>query len=337
MLLRSGLLVSLLGVGSATASPLAGGDQAPDQITGTSAPIIGGTVVGAGNWRDTVAVLGAQGTCTGTLIAPDVVITAGHCAATNPTSVRLDTTDIKAAGGITATVKSVTAYPNWETTYDVSVIVLNAPVVGVTPRTVATACTYTTGWTSGASVHLVGFGAIDLQAQGNNSKLYEVSVPLTDPTCAAGNGCKPAVMPSGEFVAGGAGRDSCNGDSGGPVYLDTLRGPILVGAVSRATNSATTPCGDGGIYVRMDKVVSWIETTTGKTLTKDNCQVTPPADPMNPDAPPTTDPTKPPPTNPNDADEITGGCSAGGSGSGLGGLAVALGAVVLRRRRRQTT
>jgi uncharacterized protein (TIGR03382 family) len=303
--------------------------EGPD-VSSNEAPIIGGTVVPAGNWRDTVAVIGAQGSCTGTLIAPDVVITAGHCLEANPTSVRLDTNDMN-TGGKTATVKSITAYPNWETTYDVSVIVLTAPIAGVTPRTVASACTYTTGWSNSTSVHLVGYGAIDLQAQGNNSKLYEVSVPLTDAACSQGNGCKPAIAPNGEFVAGGAGRDSCNGDSGGPVYLDTLRGPILVGAVSRATDSATNPCGDGGIYVRIDKVVSWIETTTGKTLTKDICNAPPPptTDPTNPDGP--TDPTKPPGMG-TEADEITGGCSTSGSSS-LGGLVLVLGFVLRRRRR----
>ncbi|MCX5740918.1 MAG: trypsin-like serine protease [Proteobacteria bacterium] len=299
-------------------------------------PIIGGTTVtSADTWADTVAVLGAQGVCSGTLIAPDVVLTAGHCAEVNPTQVKLKTTDYNGAGGITAAVKSITAYPNWETTYDVSVIVLTAPVAGVTPRKVATACTFQTGWTNSAMVHLVGFGAIDTAAQGNNSKLYEVSVPLTDAMCSAGNGCKPAVAPGGEFAAGGNGKDSCNGDSGGPVYLDTARGPILVGAVSRATDSATAPCGEGGIYVRTDKVLQWLETTTGKTIAKDTCgATTDPTDPTNPTDP--TDPTdptapKPDPTGNGSSQDIVGGCSAGGTGAGF---VLVLGALASLRRRR---
>jgi endonuclease G len=312
---------------------LFGSSPAPD-TTEPATPIIGGTVVTSGNWKDTVAVIGAQGTCSGTLVAPDVVITAGHCAEINPTQIKLDTIDLNGAGGITATVQSITAYPNWENTYDISVIKLAAPVTGVPPRKVAAGCTFATGWSTGTSVHLVGYGAIDLQAEGDNSKLYEVSVPLTDPTCAGGNGCQTAVSPNGEFTAGGGGRDSCNGDSGGPVYLDTPRGPILVGAVSRATDSATNPCGDGGIYVRIDKVTQWIETTTGRTLAKDDCLATPPSDPTNPDGPMTGDPMNPGGGTPDDGvDEITGGCSAGGSSGGLAGLALALGAVLLRRRR----
>src|SRR4030095_12862362 len=59
--------------------------------------VIGGTEVPAGKWPDAVAVLGAQGSCTGTLIAPDVVLTAGHCAEVNPTQIIANTTTYKGA------------------------------------------------------------------------------------------------------------------------------------------------------------------------------------------------------------------------------------------------
>src|SRR5436853_7921248 len=77
------------------------GDGAPDVDTSTTAPVIGGTAAPPGKWPDAVGVLGAQGACTGTLIAPDVVITAGHCAEVNPTQVIANSTDYNGAGGIT--------------------------------------------------------------------------------------------------------------------------------------------------------------------------------------------------------------------------------------------
>jgi secreted trypsin-like serine protease len=95
---------------------------------------------------------------------------------------------------------------------------------------------------------------------------------VTDPDCSDGNGCNSTVAPGGEFVAGGTGTaDSCFGDSGGPVYFDTANGAVVVGAVSRGVDNASTPCGGGGIYVRTDKIVQWLETTTGKTIAKDTC------------------------------------------------------------------
>jgi len=55
------------------------------------------------------------------------------------------------------------------------------------------------------------------------------------------------------------------------VYLDTPRGTVVIGAVSRGVSGSSTPCGGGGIYVRTDKLVDWIEETTGRTIAKDSC------------------------------------------------------------------
>jgi uncharacterized protein (TIGR03382 family) len=298
-----------------------------------TAEIVGGTLAPANKWPDAVAVLGNQGSCTGTLIAPDVVLTAGHCVG-GMTQVIANTTDYNAAGGARATIKTHTAYPNWETTYDVSVIVLNTPLAGVTPRPVATTeCTMTT-FTSKPMVQLVGFGATDVNAQAPNTKLYEVAVPVTDAVgTTAGLGFKAAVAPGGEFGAGDGAKDSCNGDSGGPVYLNTPRGYVVIGAVSRAYDNATQACGQGGIYVRADKILNWIETTTGKTVSKDNCatQPTDPTDPNNPNNP--DNPNNPnDPNNPDASTDVTGGCSTSGGSTGAGFL-ILLGFALLRRRR----
>jgi MYXO-CTERM domain-containing protein len=324
--------LAVLGL-SAQVSADTNGPLPTDVGIGDTAEIIGGALAPAGKWPDAVAVLGNQGSCTGTLIAPDVVLTAGHCVG-GMTTVIANTTDYNGQGGQRSTIKSHTAYPNWENTYDVSVIVLNTPITGVTPRPVATTeCTMTT-FASKPSVQLVGFGATDVNAMSPNTKLYEVSVPVTDATC--GNtalGCKPAVAPSGEFAAGDGVKDSCNGDSGGPVYLNTPRGYVVIGAVSRAYDNATQACGQGGIYVRADKVLEWIETTAGKTVSKDSCAAGPNnPDPNNPENP--SNPNNPDdPNNPSTSNDVTGGCSTSGHSSSLL-LALGLGAVLVRRRRR---
>ena len=299
--------------------------------------IIGGTQVPAGKWPDAVAVLSSQGSCTGTLIAPDVVLTAGHCADPAPTQVTADTTDYNGAGGKTATVKSITAYPNWETSYDVAVIVLNTPITGVTPRPIGTACTFE-GVANNMPVHLVGFGLTDTAAQGDNTRLNETMVPMTDKECTnAAAGCVASIAPGGEFIAGGNGKDSCNGDSGGPVYFDTPRGAVVIGAVSRATENSATPCGGGGIYVRTDKLVQWIETTAGKPVSKDTCLTGGGSGSGSGSGEGSGSGTGGGNGNGDgeggDSGDITGGCStAGGSASGFAGLAIAL--VALRRRRR---
>jgi endonuclease G len=278
-------------------------------------------MVPPGKWPDAVAVLGPQGSCTGTLIAPDVVLTAGHCAATNPTRVIANTTNYNVSGGTTMNVKSITAYPGWETSYDVAVIVLTQPIVGVTPRPIGTACSFD-DFHRDTQIRLVGFGLTDDAGQGNNTQLNEAMAPVIDPDCSDGAGCVASVAPGGEFIAGGSGTDSCFGDSGGPVYLETARGTVVIGAVSRGLDGSATPCGGGGIYVRTDKIVEWIETTTGRTISKDSCgdgsDRTGDEDSIDPGS-------------------TIGGCATAsggaGRGAGIGGLAIVLGFVLRRRGR----
>ncbi len=300
-------------------------------------PVINGTAVPAGKWPDAVAVLSAQGSCTGTLIAPDVVLTAGHCANPAPTTVIANTTNYNGTGGIRATVKSVIAYPNWENTYDVAVIVLNTPITGVTPRPIGAACTFQS-FNDNMMVHLVGFGLTDTAGQGDNTILREANAPIIDADCStSGKGCSAGALPAGEFIAGGSGTDSCFGDSGGPVYLDTPRGTMVVGAVSRGLDNSATPCGGGGIYVRTDKMLQWIETTVGKPVSKDSCAGSNP--PPNPDDPSGggsgtgtgggsgEDMTY-------EQSEITGGCSTGGGATGGAAAMFAMLLAGLRRRRK---
>ncbi len=236
-------------------------------------PIVGGDTVPAGKWPDAVAVIGERGVCTGTAIAPDVVLTAGHCADLQPTSVIAGTTDFT-NGGTRIAIDKIVAYPNWATTYDLAVAVLHDPLP-MAPRPIGTACSRA-DLHAGTPVHIVGFGVTDPAGRGASSVLHEAVAPVIDPDCTSGDGCMPAVAPGGELIAGGDGTDSCFGDSGGPVYLDTPRGTIVFAAVSRGVANAAMPCGSGGIYVRTDKVADWIADTAGRDLARDPCEGDPP-------------------------------------------------------------
>jgi len=94
--------------------------------------------------------------------------------------------------------------------------------------------------------------------------------------CTADESCNTSVAPGGEFVAGGHGTDACFGDSGGPVYIDTAQGPALIGVVSRGLLVSGEPCGEGGVFVRADKVTAWIKSVTGRDLDRVPCEL--PAD-----------------------------------------------------------
>ena len=121
------------------------------------APVVGGTPVPAGNWRDVVAVFAEDSICSGTLIAPDVVLTAGHCVEAGPVEVLVDTVDYGDPGGDIIPVKWSRAYPDWQHRYDIGVIMLEH-VARPKPRMIASACTTRELLVAGAEVRAVGFG-----------------------------------------------------------------------------------------------------------------------------------------------------------------------------------
>jgi secreted trypsin-like serine protease len=233
-----------------------------------NAPIVGGSKAPEGKWPDVAAVLFKdtgtdQQECTGTLVAPTVVITAGHCNDTSLDNVLLGTTSLAGGGEVIAVTKRI-EYPNSQSSEDITMLVLGK-AAAETPRAIAT------GWAkidivNGAAVQFVGYGATDTQAMDYPTDLMEVMSSITDYDCAAADGCYPAARPDGELAAGGGGIDTCNGDSGGPMYLLTSYGNFLAGVTSRSFDNSVNPCGDGGIYVRPDKIIDWAEAQTGVAI-----------------------------------------------------------------------
>jgi secreted trypsin-like serine protease len=279
-----------------------------------AAPVVGGTKVPKGKWPDAVVVWNENSRCTGTLIAPDVVLTAGHCVDAHPVEVVVDTLDANSSTtGERIPVKSSRAYPSWESRYDVGVLVLEH-AAKPSPRAIAAKCTADDLLVADGNVHVVGFGLATAAGNDQNGMLRETDLAVIDPACTMDADCNTAIAPDGEFMAGGNGHDACFGDSGGPVYLDTPKGPALIGVVSRGLALPGAPCGNGGIFVRADKVAAWIHSVTGAKLARTTC--TGAADGEDPA-------------------EVTddGGCSTG-TGVGLAGGLLALAIFRLRRRRR---
>ncbi len=233
-------------------------DSTPPPPATTVAPVVGGENAPSGRWPDAAAVLfGGQQACSGTLIAPTVAITAGHCDDASLDKILVGTTSLaRPSDGETLSVtKRVELTQN-----DITVLVLGQ-ASRFEPRAIAS------GWASfdianGAPVEIVGYGAIDNNANQYIDDLQEAQASITDFDCTIESGCDQF-----ELGAGGNGIDSCNGDSGGPLYLLTDYGDFLVGVTSRAYNDATAPCGGGGIYGRPDQVLTQIETAAGVPVT----------------------------------------------------------------------
>lgn len=235
--------------------------------------VLGGTNAPPGKWPDIVAVRdGGSQFCTGTLIAPTVVLTAGHCNDPTLDNVLIGTSSLSRTteGEVINVIKRVEyeSAPGKNDSFrtaDLTILVLEKPS-RFPPRAVAN------GWAryeikNGAMVNLVGYGAIDRDGQVFKPELQEATTTITDADCTGSSGCNTPVKPGGELGAGGMGIDTCGGDSGGPLYLPTEFGTFLAGATSRGYDNNQFYCSEGGIYVRPDKFVDWMETAAGVPVT----------------------------------------------------------------------
>jgi Trypsin len=218
--------------------------------------IVGG--VPTADFPDCVAVGGDGGwCCSGTLVAPNVVVTAGHCVAGGCCTQVFVGEDVgRPADGQVIPVRDAVAHPDYEPphpTHDLSVLIL-AEAAEVAPRRIGDATT-----PAAATVRLAGFGNTDVFSSGGYGRRRMVDVPIASPNPEFG------ADPETEFVAGAPflDRDSCNGDSGGPAYVQVGDDWLLAGATSRATASAFRPCGDGGIYTRVDVFEDWVRSVPG--------------------------------------------------------------------------
>lgn len=220
-------------------------------------PIVNGTEVTSGEWESVAMVWnGRDEWCTGVLVAPQVVLTAGHCIR-GASHVSFGT---EARTGPRYTVRSKQAHPKWARTYDVGVLLLDSDP-GLTSATISTA-----RLEDNVTSVIVGWGLTDERGRQDTDYLQEATVQIWDHDCSEGGwDCNRDVQPGGELVAGGS-SDSCTGDSGGPIFQVTREGYLLVGIVSRGVHPSDHMCGDGGIYVRSDAIAAWVETTAGVEL-----------------------------------------------------------------------
>ena len=195
--------------------------------------------------------------CSGTLIAPQLVLTAGHCADGCANFVVVGTSVDAAGRSQLLSVKEKRRHPGFKAddktiVHDLTLLVLAEPVKDVTPRRIATAAEIA----AAKEAWIVGFGTTNNQGtSGYGQRRVGGPALFADPANAA-YGADPAT----EVVLGKhpADLDSCRGDSGGPIYILTPEGEFLAGATSRSVRNATQVCGDGGVYVRPDVYLPWI-------------------------------------------------------------------------------
>jgi hypothetical protein len=251
------------------------------ELTGDA--VVGGEQAEAGVWDDAAGIVFSSSYigCTGVLIAPDLVLTAGHCYG-GISHVLLGSTDWYSDEGTFYEVKKSIKYGDVYDDVDITLLILSEEA-DYEPRLIATDCIADDYLADGAEVAVVGYGNTLPNGNGSTSELNEGFTFVQDHDCDEAyidgiyTGCNPAVSPGGELAAGGNGVDACFGDSGGPLYLMTDKGAFLVGITSRAYAGApgNAPCYYGGIYGRPDYIIDWIEEESGRTLERPQCNSAP--------------------------------------------------------------
>ncbi len=121
-----------------------------------------------------------------------------------------------------------------------------------------------TGWgLTGARNDVSGPNAADGTRNTGSPILQQVTITQQDQVCAVSpdyQGFDPKTM----ICAGSAkGRDSCNGDSGGPMTRAQGRDRVLVGLVSWGIGCGLA--GKPGIYTRVDAYLTWIARAKAKS------------------------------------------------------------------------
>ncbi|HEX2048328.1 MAG TPA: trypsin-like serine protease [Acidimicrobiales bacterium] len=209
-----------------------------------------------GAFLDCVAVGSAdEWAGSGTLIAKNLVLTAGHC----PTARVLFGSSIDQPLSVVSVDHAVTP-PDfvWDPPSaprpDLAVLVL-AEDADVTPRPLAPAGALARH----SEVTVAGFGADDQRAIVQRGIKQMATIPC------GGDVSRYGGDPAFEFVAADPvlSRDSCRMDSGGPVYVRDDGRWSLAGVTSRKIPVRVRECGDGSIYTNVSPYERWIRSIPG--------------------------------------------------------------------------
>ncbi len=212
----------------------------------------------------------ASSHCTGTLIGCETFLTAAHCVEydLDPSSY----TVFLQHGGMYS-VASIAMHGQYGfPVADVAVLKLGTPVTGIRPTPIDTVGGHALGTTG----TIVGFGRSGGSAFDYGIKRYgEVAIA----NCQFGTSNTTSICWDFDSPLGPAGDDSntCNADSGGPLFIDPGSGPVVAGITSGGNSSNCMPF-DSSFDTRVSHYASFIQTQGGADLSNTACGSIPQVD-----------------------------------------------------------
>ncbi|RJQ72755.1 serine protease [Pseudonocardiaceae bacterium YIM PH 21723] len=229
-------------------------------------PIIGGTPVADDTYPFMVTLqIKGEGpardrhNCGGSLLSAWEVITAAHCVGSDPSrfEVVVGRTVLSSNQGQVRPVADILRHPKYrkEPGNDLALLWLSEPITGITPVKLPTPGTDSL-LRPGQEATVIGWGATDTNYPATPDRLRQVNVPIIHhDECAISEG--GSFNPETDVCAGRAGRDSCWGDSGGPLFRTPpgKDAPYQIGVVSRGFNCAEQ--GGPGVYTSLSSKPLW--------------------------------------------------------------------------------
>lgn len=222
--------------------------------------IYGGEQSDPGEWPAVVAVATGK-LCTGTLVAPDLVLTAAHCFDPEPGGVVQVYFGDDLVSGNVMLAADWGRHPDFclpkdcgDDIHDFAWVRLPAAMTIEPILPITNQAEFDQVMQVGRELWFVGFGEDDNGLIGSKR---EVEAELT------------SFNESGrEFRAGGGGKDTCYGDSGGPALVQLDSGQWrLAGVISRGGE-----CGQGGIYGVPLPELCWLRDSSGVDLLPAGCE-----------------------------------------------------------------
>ncbi|NVB40446.1 trypsin-like serine protease [Pseudenhygromyxa sp. WMMC2535] len=239
--------------------PLEGATEV--EVAPDSQAIYGGETVEPGAWPAVVAVR-TDKLCTGTLVAPNLVLTAAHCFDPAPSgSVDISFGDSISAPSALIEAEAWGSHEDFclpsecgDEIHDFAWVRLPEavevdPIVPITDQD-----EFDAAMGVGTELVFVGYGQDEDGIIGQKQQVDAAITSYTE------NGR--------EFRAGGDGKDTCYGDSGGPALVQLEDGQWrLAGVLSRGGD-----CGEGGVYGVPLPELCWLRDESGVDLLPSGCE-----------------------------------------------------------------